>query len=93
MLTLVKRQGLLVAIGCNLCRTSRHYDPDDLRLLFGDIDVDTVERRIRCEACDKQDYVTVRTWRPVGSDWRGLVIRRLVRVETVRRPVWRDEQA
>ncbi|BDA82482.1 hypothetical protein Sa4125_00240 [Aureimonas sp. SA4125] len=84
--------GQVVTIGCNLCRTSHHYLPADLRTLLGDIDIDTIPRRSTCEACGRRDYLRIRVWSPVLPEERaGLVVRRLQWVVTIRRPIWREE--
>ncbi|GGE24724.1 hypothetical protein GCM10011390_50200 [Aureimonas endophytica] len=84
--------GQIATVSCNLCRGKRHYLPADLIEILGDCEGDRVERRMRCETCDRNDYLHVRYWSPIAADDYPITIRRLERIETIRRPVWRDER-
>lgn len=48
--------GQLVTIRCQFCRITRHYLPQDLRTLLGDVWIDQVEHRVRCESCGHKQY-------------------------------------
>lgn len=83
--------GQLVRVQCRLCRVIHNYRPEDLQRLFGDLGINSIERRMRCEQCGRKDYMQVTLWFPTAEERRELAIRRLVRIETKRIPVWRDE--
>jgi hypothetical protein len=64
--------------------------PEDLRGIFGDADVNSLSRRMRCEACRKKE-ISAEVLIPVASERARTTIRRLVDVKVRRVPVWRDE--
>lgn len=82
----------LVRLRCNYCRTGpRHYHPDDLVTLLGDIETDRLRGNLTCETCGRRDYVEIEAPILTALERQGLVIRRLVKVRIIRRPIWRDE--
>ena len=87
-----ERTGQVVRVSCHLCRARHHYLPQDMLTLFGDIDIDELEQRLRCGACGRKDYVQVKLWVPSAEERQALTLRRLVRVQTRRVPIWRDEE-
>ena len=76
-------------VTCHYCKRSHGYYPDDLIQIFGDIDVDSLMGRMRCEAGD-HGPMDVRGFVPTGSEAVGLRIRRLVALKIRRVSVWRD---
>lgn len=56
--------GQLVRVQCQLCRITRHYLPADMVLLVGNVGIDTVETRMRCDNCGRHDYVRAVLWHP-----------------------------
>ncbi|WP_156382092.1 MULTISPECIES: hypothetical protein [unclassified Aureimonas] len=80
-----------MTIACYYCRTKRHYLPLDLRTILGDIDPRHVARNRSCESCGRNDYLVVKVWSPIHEERVGLVVRRLERLVTVRRAIWRNE--
>ncbi|MER0237170.1 hypothetical protein ABRA89_03410 [Fulvimarina sp. MAC8] len=86
-------QGRFVRVKCDYCRSAtRFYHPDDLAILLGDVEVDQLRRRLKCERCGRRDYVEVDAPYLTGPEMRDLIVRRLVRVRTIRRPIWREER-
>ncbi len=81
---------MLIRIGCQHCRIWHHYRPSDLLQLCGDIILDEVAAKFRCERCDKKEFLTVRLKSYMTGEMIGLQVRRLVRIKTVCRPVWED---
>jgi hypothetical protein len=87
------QQGRLVRVRCGHCIIRRVYDPGDLKQLVGDVDIDGLRRQMRCEKCGKRDYMDVEFWSPMGPEWEGLIVRRLVGTRMIRKVIWRDEPA
>jgi hypothetical protein len=85
--------GQLVRIRCLHCRLTRNYLPDDLNRLIGDIEIDRLEQRMRCQKCHLTDYIQVTLWFPTAEERQHLTVRRLVKIKTHRIPVWRDERS
>lgn len=83
--------GQLVTIRCQYCRITRHYLPDDLRTLLGDVGIAEVERRVRCESCGLKDYLVVAFHIPTTEERMAMRIRRLAGIRYVRKVIWQDE--
>ncbi len=85
-----QRLGLVIHVSCAYCRTTRYYDPADMRMLLGNVEVDKLRARLKCEDCGKRDYVEV-----IGRDLpafekNGKTMRKLSSIQIIRRPVWKD---
>ena len=82
----------LVSVSCGYCKREHTYYPTDLMQLFGDVDVDSLAGRMRCESV-AGGHGSMRVER-VFSGSREMVgkkIRRLVAIRVRREPVWREE--
>ncbi|WP_019402470.1 MULTISPECIES: hypothetical protein [unclassified Chelatococcus] len=77
-------------VACACCKRRHHYFPSDLLRIFGDIEVDDVSDRMRCEGCGNPS-MTVDMISPIGSEAVGLRIRRLVAIKVQRVPIWRED--
>ena len=79
-----------IELKCNYCKRTRYLVIDDLIALLGNIEIDDVGYAgFRCDKCQGTIFdVDLKDPRP-GS---GAVIKRLVRIDYVRRPVWHEEQ-
>jgi hypothetical protein len=82
--------GQIVRVRCGGCRRKRYYLPEDLQRLFGDVDVNVLHRRMRCESCNAKE-ISVEVFIPVASERARMTIRRLVEIRVRRVPVWRDK--
>ncbi len=83
--------GLVVWMRCNFCRgPQRYYDPKDLAVVLGNVELDRLRGRLKCEVCEKGDYLDVGKRRIAELERTGTPIRRLVRVRRV--PVWREDR-
>jgi len=78
-------------IWCRRCKHTRYFSLKDLRIAFGDIECDDVllQHRWKCQQCNTSDTIDFYVENPPSG--QGVMIRRLVRVEYVRRPIWKDE--
>lgn len=82
----------MVRVRCPMCKRQHNYFPEDLIQIFGDIDVDALISRMKCEKCGiSSSLMDVRTFSPTGSEAVGMKIRRLVSIKIQRIPVWREE--
>lgn len=93
LLSECQETGLLVRVRCNFCRKGeRLYEPNEVAQLVGDRELHSLSGRLRCEDCGRRDWTDVnRIWR-FEAVRQGLSVRRLERIEIVRRPIWRDER-
>lgn len=81
----------LVRVTCSYCKRKVVYRPEDLIQIYGDVDVDSLIGRMTCEAGADHGYVDVKCFSPSGSEAVGLKIRRLVRLEIKRVPIWKED--
>ena len=81
----------LVRVRCGYCKRTHNYFPADLIQIFGDVDVDSLMDRMRCENGTDHGRLDVKAFAPTGTEAVGLRIRRLVAIKIRRVPVWRDE--
>ncbi|BCH23526.1 hypothetical protein MesoLjLb_33110 [Mesorhizobium sp. L-8-3] len=81
----------LVRVRCAYCKRVNHYRPDDLIQIFGDVDVDSLILRMKCEGGTDHGILEVKAFIPTGSEAVGLRIRRLAAIKIKRVPVWRDD--
>lgn len=51
-----------------------------------------LQHRFRCDGCGSKTHMIVQFKMLLASEVVGLVVRELVEVKTVRRPVWRDRK-
>lgn len=85
------QQMQLVRVACCYCKRGHVYRPEDLIQIFGDVDVDSLMDRMKCERDASHGMMDVKTFSPSGSEAVGLKIRRLVALKMVRVPVWRED--
>lgn len=82
----------LVRVRCPYCKRTHNYFAHDLIQIFGDVDIDSLMHRMKCERCKVESgTLDVSTFVPSGKEAVGLKIRRLVRIEFKRVPVWKEE--
>ena len=81
-------------IHCRYCKTVRYFFLRDLRRLFGNIECDDViyRQHWRCATCKKTGTLEFDIEDPPADKRQAMVIRRLERIEIIRKPVWRDEK-
>lgn len=83
--------GYLIHIRCQRCRTAHLYSAHDLKELAGDVAVDALVNRMRCDTCGKRDS-EVRMVYPAAAERLTLTVRRLVKAIYQRKVIWRDEK-
>jgi predicted nucleic-acid-binding Zn-ribbon protein len=85
--------GQFVKVRCKACKITRHYRPRDIRKLIGhDQHVLKLKRHFRCEKCRSKDEIDVEFTSMTASEHVGLVIRELVDIKMVKKPIWRDRK-
>lgn len=82
----------LVRVTCRYCKRRHNYFPDDLIQIFGDVDVDSLAYRMKCERAGcESGTLDIYAFHPTGMEAVGLRIRRLVALKIQRVPIWREE--
>lgn len=88
------RLGQFVKVTCTWCHPRRvlYFRPLDIIRLIEDRHVLKLQRCFRCQRCKRNDYMEVSFKAVMGDELKGMVIRELVEVKMVKRPVWRDKK-
>lgn len=85
--------GQFVRAGCVRCKTIRFYRPADIRTLIGEnVHILHLQDKFRCDRCATKEYMAVEFKTLLAREIPGLVVRELVEVRLVKRPIWRDIQ-
>lgn len=85
--------GQFVRAGCARCKTIHLYRPADIKTVVGgDMHVFRLREKLRCEQCGKRDEMVVEFKTFLGNEMVGLVVRKLVEIRTVKKPIWREKR-
>jgi hypothetical protein len=84
--------GQLVRVSCRSHDGGCYYEPTDLVQIFGDVDVNQLDRAMKCERCGQRDNIDVDVRLPSGMELDKIKVRRLVEIKIYKRPVWREQQ-
>ncbi|MBY5709693.1 hypothetical protein [Rhizobium leguminosarum] len=82
--------GQLLEVTCQFCRRTYRFFPRDLLQLTPDVSLDRLASRFHCERCDRGDYMSLKVLQIWGSEFGKLKVRRLIKVTTVKKPMWED---
>ncbi|MBX4908397.1 MULTISPECIES: hypothetical protein [Rhizobium] len=80
----------LLEVTCQLCRRTYRFFPRDLLKLTKDVSLDRLAGRFRCQLCDRREYMNLKVVQIWGSEIGKLPVRRLVKVTSVKKPIWED---
>ncbi len=84
--------GQFVRAGCLRCKTIRFYRPADIKALIGEnIHVLHLQQKFRCDSCRSKEHMAVEFKTLLASEIPGLVVRELVDIRWVKKPLWRDK--
>lgn len=86
-----RKNDSLARIACRYCKRTHNYTLDDLRTVFGDIEVDDVVLQMRCSGCHNRHTLAIELISPSAADRQSMTIRRVDRIYYVRRVTWRDD--
>ena len=82
--------GQLLEVTCQFCRRTYRFFPHDLLKLTANVSLDRLASRFHCLRCDRSDYMVLKVVQLWGSEYGKLTVRRLVRINTVKKPIWED---
>ncbi|WP_189350752.1 MULTISPECIES: hypothetical protein [unclassified Mesorhizobium] len=71
----------VVAIRCARCNVTRYYKPIELREVIGNVTIDEVMDKVRCQQCKSREWMSAQLFHPTGEQAHTIRYRRL----------WRDE--
>ena len=78
-------------IRCGHCNVKRLYKPSELREVIGNVTVDQLRTKVRCEKCGRKESMNAELFHPVGQELVEIRFRRLVEIRWEKRIIWRDE--
>jgi hypothetical protein len=79
-----------LSVKCLRCGKVGYYLPVDMKEIFGDIPLDDLQIRMRCERCGLDGQIDIRKMAPSIAELQNMTIRRLDRIRWVRRVTWRE---
>lgn len=88
---MAERNRTLIRIRCAYCKRVAHYHPIDLLEIYGDVEVDSLMRRMRCEVGKDHGDMDVRCISPSAEEAQGMKVRRLTGVILTRVPIWTEK--
>ena len=83
--------GQVARIRCGYCNIKRFYKPKELCEVIGNVSIDQVRAKVRCEKCGRKESMSAELFHPVGKEHVTIRYRRLVEIRWERRVIWRDE--
>lgn len=85
------RNRSIIRVRCAYCKRTAYYNPVDLILIFGDVEVDDLMRRMKCESGKEHGMLAVDCISPCGEDAIRIKLRRLDSIRLKRIPIWRED--
>lgn len=78
-------------IRCAHCNVTRYDKPLELREVIGNVTIDEVRAKVRCQECKSREWMSAHLFHPTGEQVHAIRFRRLVEIRWERRVIWRDE--
>ncbi|MER9831351.1 hypothetical protein NKJ51_23785 [Mesorhizobium sp. M0134] len=85
------QRGAGCPLSCGLCNIKRFYKPLELREVIGNVTIDQVRAKVRCEKCGRKQLMRAELFHLVGQELETIRFRPRVEIRWERRVVWRDE--
>ncbi|WP_246302017.1 hypothetical protein [Mycoplana rhizolycopersici] len=82
--------GQLVKVRCGYCNVTHFYRPGDIVQLVGDLTILELDGSFRCSRCGKKEAVNATLVLPSAAERMTMTVRHLVKIRSVRVPVWKD---
>ncbi|RWB69745.1 hypothetical protein [Mesorhizobium sp.] len=73
------------------CNIKRFYKPAELREVVGNVTIDQVRAKARCQTCGSKEFMRAELFHAYGQELVTIRFRRLKEIRWERRVVWRDE--
>ncbi|MBZ9817633.1 hypothetical protein [Mesorhizobium sp. CA7] len=83
--------GQVPGIRCARCNITRYYKPLELREVIGNVTIDEVRDKARCQKCGSREWMSAQLFHATGEQAHTIRFRRLVEIRRERRVIWRDE--
>ncbi|TGP86387.1 hypothetical protein EN866_24115 [Mesorhizobium sp. M2D.F.Ca.ET.223.01.1.1] len=73
------------------CNVTLYYKPSELREVIGNVAIDDVMNKVRCQQCKSREWMSAQLFHPIGEQAHTIRYRRLVQIRWEKRVVSRDE--
>ncbi|MGX5801912.1 hypothetical protein ACWGS9_11760 [Bradyrhizobium sp. Arg314] len=73
------------------CNVTRYYKPLELREVIGNVTIDEVRDKARCQKCGSREWMSAQLFHATGEQAHTIRFRRLVEIRWEKRVIWRDE--
>ncbi|MDX8479065.1 hypothetical protein RFN28_11345 [Mesorhizobium sp. VK24D] len=83
--------GQVAGIRCARCNITRYYKPLELREVIGNVTIEEVRDKVRCQQCKSREWMSAQLFHPTGEQAHTIRFRRLVQIRWEKRVIWRDE--
>ncbi|TGQ20034.1 hypothetical protein [Mesorhizobium sp. M00.F.Ca.ET.217.01.1.1] len=83
--------GQIARISCGHCNIKRFYKPAELREVVGNVAIEEVRAKARCQACGRKEFMHAELFHAYGQELVTMRFRRLKEIRWERRVIWRDE--
>ncbi|WP_320235891.1 hypothetical protein [Mesorhizobium montanum] len=83
--------GQVAGIRCGKCNLRRFYKPLELREVIGNVTIDEVRKKVRCQQCGSREWMGAELFHPTGEQAHTMRYRRLVQIRWEKRVIWWDE--
>lgn len=77
-LTQTQDAGQVAGIRCARCSVTRYYKPAELREVIGNVTIDEVRVKVRCQECESREWMNAQLFHPTGEQAHTIRYRRLV---------------
>lgn len=89
-LTRADEIGQLLKVRCGVCSVSHFYRPGDVAQLFGNVTILDIEGRFHRSRCNSKEWIDLKYVLPSAADRVKMTVRHLVKIKSVRVPIWKD---
>ena len=67
------------------------YKPLELREVIGNVTIDEVREKVRCQKCGSREWMDAELFHPTGEQAHTIRFRRLKEIRWEKRVIWQDE--
>ncbi|MFC3326178.1 hypothetical protein [Mesorhizobium cantuariense] len=83
--------GQVALVRCRHCNIKRYFKPGELREVYGNVPIEALRGKMRCQKCRNTEHIDAELLHLVGLEAVQVRYRRLAEIRFVRRVIWRDE--
>ncbi|TPJ77192.1 hypothetical protein [Mesorhizobium sp. B2-6-2] len=81
----------MAGIHCARCNITHYYKPLELREVIGNVTIDEVRDKARCQQCKSRGWMSAQLFRPTGEQVHPIRFRRQAQIRWKKRVIRRDE--